>query len=155
MTPSNYLFAYGTLMAAVGRFAPSGLGAAERTRLAREGRLVGGAMMAGRLYDLGSYPGLVDGTVGDSSAVMVHGELWWLAEPAATFTWLDQYEGIDAARPEAGEYRRVVRPLVGPLVWPSHAKQVHAEDVEAAWVYLYTGDVTSARLIARGDWLAP
>lgn len=146
MTPSNYLFAYGTLMAAAGRLARSGLGAAERARLAREGRLVGGAMMAGRLYDLGSYPGLVDGNVGCGSAYVVRGELWWLAEPAVTFSWLDRYEGIDAARPEAGEYRRVVRPLVGPAL---------PEDVEAAWVYLYAGDVSAARSIAGGDWLAP
>jgi gamma-glutamylcyclotransferase (GGCT)/AIG2-like uncharacterized protein YtfP len=126
----QYLFVYGTLMAATRH--PMAM------RLARESRLVGNGTIRGRLYDLGAYPALVETGEGDGE---VHGEVRALNSPAASLPWLDAYEGIVPGRDS--DYERVER-------------RVRLEDGRAltAWVYLYRKPVTGRRLIESGSWLA-
>lgn len=133
------LFVYGTLMSSsTGR-----MGRAQRQRLARECRQRAAAVMAGRLYDLGRYPGLVDAVDGTD---IVHGELVELIDPASSFTWLDRYEDIRTdARGEA-EYRREQRTVrLAPSVAGDGSGLL-------AWVYVYARDPSQARRIASGRW---
>lgn len=137
-----YLFVYGTLKSAcAGHF-----GCSQRERLQRESRLLGAAVMAGRLYDLGRYPGLADAMAPGEE---VHGEVVELRDPAAAFQWLDAYEGIFAGAPDASEYHRVQRPA-----WPLDAAAASLAGTMTAWVYLYAGDWSSARRIEGGRWPA-
>lgn len=125
----QYLFVYGTLMAATHH--------PMAQRLARESRLVGAATIRGWLYDLGSYPALVQAGEGDGE---VHGEVRSLSRPAASLQWLDAYEGIVPGR--ECDYERVER-------------RVRLENGSelTAWVYLYRAPVTGRRLIESGSWL--
>jgi gamma-glutamylcyclotransferase (GGCT)/AIG2-like uncharacterized protein YtfP len=131
----DLLFVYGSLMpSARARF-----GRGQRDRLAGQSTRVGAAVIEGRLFDLGSYPGLVAG-VGE-----VHGELLRLTSPDATFRWLDPFEGIDPDHPTANDYERTVRPV----------RQASDGAAVDAWVYLWIKPVAGARVIADGRWAGP
>jgi pyruvate carboxylase len=122
------LFVYGTLMSTAGH--PMG------RKLAREGKLLGPASINARLYRIARYPGAVDTL---NAAERVFGELYALANPAASFNWLDAYEGLSGG-PEAGEYMRVER---GARLGSTELK---------AWVYLYQGHPDPRNVIADGRW---
>ncbi len=128
----KHLFVYGTLMTSADR---AKLGKAQRARLQREGRSLGGATINGRLYDLKRYPALVA-----SANEVAHGEVFRLANPLSSFVWLDKYEGVVPGR-ETNEYERVVRP-----VWLASGEEI------SAWVYLYLPDVPNKAHIAGGRW---
>ena len=127
----QYLFVYGTLRAGAGR---------PLYRLLQQyGRRIGAARYAGRLYDLGSYPGVVPNPGGPA---IVQGELHELLRPEVVLPLLDRYEGCtegDAARPE---YRRI----------PQRVVRADGTAVEA-WVYLYNWPIGALRSIAGGDFL--
>ena len=133
LPPVNKLFVYGTLMST----ATVPLGRSMRTRLGREASLLGPAQIQGRLYDLGSYPGLV--TSSDPSDV-VFGEVFALHEPAKTFPWLDAYEGIGTGDAADDLYVRETR-----------AVRLDENPVEA-WVYLFIGSVERAAYVSDGRW---
>ena len=82
------LFVYGTLKRRGGR---------RRHDLLRGARFVAPASMAGELYDLGEYPGVVRNS---STRRRVFGELYELPEAVASNTLraLDVYEGDEFAR---------------------------------------------------------
>jgi gamma-glutamylcyclotransferase (GGCT)/AIG2-like uncharacterized protein YtfP len=108
------LFVYGTLRA--------GSAHPMASFLAARARLLGGASCAGRLLDLGEYPGLVDD---DDPRQRVAGELWELDAPAApTLAALDEYEGC-----AEGLFERVRREVRG----------VGVPGEGPAWVYLHRG----------------
>lgn len=117
--------------------ATSAMGRAQRERLAAEGRRVGPAVVPGRLYDLGGYPGLVDAT---ESTALVHGEVIRLVTPAATLAWLDAYEGVGADG-EGEEYRRVTRAV----------RLSEGAPIEA-WLYLFIGRLKGLNEIESGSW---
>ncbi len=126
MARCDHLFVYGTLMSA----AKSRLGRGERARLFREGRSLGAAFARGRLYELGRYPGMTDP---HGPRELVHGEVVRLDDPSRSFSWLDEYEGL--------EYTRVER-----RVWLASG-----DDLSAA-LYLYGGDLARARHLPDGRW---
>jgi len=125
------LFVYGTLISTADH--PMG------AKLAREGRLIGPASIQGRLYRIAWYPGAVDTPV---ARERVYGELYALANPTASFAWLDAYEGLSGG-PHASEYVRVER--IARLFGGAEL---------AAWVYLYQADPDPLKLIADGRWAA-
>jgi gamma-glutamylcyclotransferase (GGCT)/AIG2-like uncharacterized protein YtfP len=140
MHDCRHLFVYGTLM----RSARTAFGAPQRQRLAAESRSLGAARAPGALYDLGSYPGLV---VTHAPQGVVHGEVVALEAPAATFSWLDVYEGIGspgAAIPGDGEYERGVLTVT-----------LAGGDELSCWAYIYIGPLARAREVPGGRWLAP
>jgi gamma-glutamylcyclotransferase (GGCT)/AIG2-like uncharacterized protein YtfP len=122
-----YLFVYGTLR--------PGSGHPMAELLAAKARLVQGAIVRGRLYDLGPYPGL---TPGEGS---VRGELYELYKPAATLELLDRYEGCPDG--EAAAFDREV--VTVPLEQGASA---------AAWVYYFRGPVREDQYVASGDYFA-
>jgi gamma-glutamylcyclotransferase (GGCT)/AIG2-like uncharacterized protein YtfP len=124
------IFVYGSLMSSSGH--PMG------DKLRREATLIGQATIQGRLYRVTWYPGLVDGETADER---VHGEVYALRDAAASLRWLDEYEGIDAAKPASSQYRRVERPV-----------RIAAGQDAIAWVYLYQGDCAALSRIAEGRW---
>lgn len=125
-----FLFVYGTLRSDhMGPMAD---------RLRREGRLIGPATIAGTLYRIGDYPGLIPG--GNARVV---GDLYALGNPQSTLAWLDHYEECSPAFPQPWEYRRTLIPVVGP--------QARVD----AWTYVYARDVTSFGRIDGGDFLTP
>ena len=131
---TGHLFVYGTLMSA----ASGRLGGAERERLQRQGECLGAATIAGRLYDLGSYPGLV---ASNDAADVVHGEVYALRDAAQSLRWLDAYEGIAPGDHNGNEYERAVRPV-----------RLASGSELTAWVYLYVRDPATARLLSDGRW---
>lgn len=142
---TNLLFVYGTLASV----ATGTLGAAQRARLRREGRVLGPAMVAGRLLDLGSYPGLVDprpwSALARARRGVVHGELHELNDPALTFPWLDPYEGITPGCRGGCEYRRDVLEIALASA-PLRKLDAHA--------YVFQGATAKARNIVDGRWTA-
>lgn len=108
------LFVYGTLRA--------GSSHPMASFLAGRARRLGEASSAGRVLDLGEYPGLVDD---DDPVRRVAGELWELDAPAApTLAVLDDYEGC-----AEGLFERVRRAV----------SSGSAGAPQQAWVYLYRG----------------
>ena len=129
-----HLFVYGTLMPS----SPADYGRGKRERLVREARLLGPATMPGRLYDLGRYPGLVDG---EEPTEIVHGEVVALLDPEASFPWLDAYEGILQGRHDASQYARLERT----------ATLATGERLTAN-VYVYLWSLARARHLPDGRW---
>ena len=127
-----HLFVYGSLLSTAG----GGLGAVERRMLRWNAHLIGRASMAGRMVDLGGYPGAV---TGQRRHPRVHGELWHLRH-ARVLPPLDAYEEIGNATPQ---YDRAV---VWVRLASGHALQI------AAWTYLSIEDVVGRACIADGNW---
>jgi gamma-glutamylcyclotransferase (GGCT)/AIG2-like uncharacterized protein YtfP len=125
------LFVYGTLLSSAGH--PNG------ERLQREARLLGTATIAGKLFNLGRYPGLVE----DAASVgRVHGEVYALTAPAPSLAWLDAYEGIVPGDQTQNAYARVER----------RARLTAGEEVPV-WVYVYLEPIEASRLIPGGRWV--
>ncbi len=133
----RFLFVYGTLRP--GATDPGGKMA--RARLYREARHVGVATVQGALVDLKRYPGLIHEP---NASGLVHGDIIRLRAPAATFRWLDPYEGL--LPPEGttdGEYLRI---RTTTMAWDG--RETHA------WTYLYALENACLPRIGTGDWLA-
>jgi gamma-glutamylcyclotransferase (GGCT)/AIG2-like uncharacterized protein YtfP len=124
----SLLFVYGTLRAFVATAAGN--------RLRRGASLVARARVAGRLYDLGRYPGLAPPRrPGD----WVVGEVYRLTNPRFTLRALDLYE--------AGPWpalARFTRERATAYVGPRARRRV--------WVYRFVGPVRAERRIAGGDY---
>lgn len=88
-------------------------------------------VLAGRLVDLGAYPGLVEGP-GRVVADLCH-----LADEASLARF-DEYEGYDRDRPETSRYLRIMVRLTEPGV--------------DAWTYLYNQAWTPEMIVESGDW---
>jgi gamma-glutamylcyclotransferase (GGCT)/AIG2-like uncharacterized protein YtfP len=127
-----YLFVYGTLRADSGH--------AMASVLATLARRVGPGSVAGRLYDLGAYPGLVEPL---AEGERVRGEVYELADPERALVVLDRYEGCGPEEPPPWLFVR--RP---GLVALANGGEL------TAWVYEYRGLLDTARHIPSGDYLA-
>ena len=126
---SPYLFVYGSLRRASGHPMAEFL-------IARS-RFMGAASAPGRLYDLGSYPGMVDAA---TEGERVRGELYELHEPEATLADLDRYEGCGPDDPPPHLFERA------PV-----AATPDGGEPRSAWAYLYRGPLTGARHIPSGS----
>ncbi len=126
---ANYLFVYGTLK----RRSRHPMA----RRLAQSARHVGAARIAGRLYNLGRYPGLKEPRFADDC---VQGDVYDLGENAdAVLREMDAYENAESPPPTP--YERL-------------PATVTLEDGRAltVWVYWYRGKVDEAHFIAAGSY---
>ena len=133
----QFLFVYGTLMSGLS----CAMGREQRERLGREARSFGAGSVQGRLYDLGSYPGLVES---DDPGERVMGEVLRLNAPSRTLAELDAYEGVgagDGKHAEPDEYERVPMPA-----------RLAGGTLVSAWVYVYRGALTGKSWIMSGAW---
>jgi gamma-glutamylcyclotransferase (GGCT)/AIG2-like uncharacterized protein YtfP len=121
------LFVYGLLRPGQSGFLELGLGS--------QTQVLGSAAIAGTLYDLGAYPGLILG--GDR---IVHGEILRLHDPDL-LAMIDLYEGFDPYAPVTSEYRRVI--------WSLRL----STGAIACHVYEFARSPGSAPIIPSGDWL--
>lgn len=127
---SSSLFVYGTLM--------QSFDTSMNRYLQRHARFLGAAVVKGRLYDLGRYPGLL---LDEVSGRSVSGHVYTLSRPQEVLPVLDRYEGYDPSRPEAGEYRRT-------------RINLRCEgQVLSCWVYLYNADVHGLSEITSGNYV--
>ena len=122
------LFVYGTLR--------PGCGHPMADFLAAHATHLGQAITAGRLYDLGRYPGMLEPAVDGDWVV---GDLFEVTTPAV-LQKLDDYEGIESPRPAFFE-RQVVM-----------VQMPDGNDCRA-FVYWYRGDIPEAQRIASGCYL--
>jgi gamma-glutamylcyclotransferase (GGCT)/AIG2-like uncharacterized protein YtfP len=122
------LFVYGSLRKRV----------AQETEqaLLKGSRRIGKASFWGNLYDVGSYPGLIESW--DAGAV-VHGELYEVSP--SQLRELDKHEACGVE--DGQEYVRRVCQVKGP-----NRKWVNA------YVYIYNKDTSGLRLIEGGDYVA-
>ncbi|MBW3571996.1 MAG: gamma-glutamylcyclotransferase [Gemmatimonadetes bacterium] len=127
------LFVYGTLRA--------GAAGGMHARLMNGARRVGPASIRGRLYDAGRYPAA---TPSDDPGDRVAGELYAIDGDAgdALLAALDEYEGVDAARPARSLFRRSV----------IAAEREDGTRVPAR-VYFYNRPVDRLPRVTSGDWL--
>jgi gamma-glutamylcyclotransferase (GGCT)/AIG2-like uncharacterized protein YtfP len=124
----SLLFVYGTLRAFVATTAGA--------RLRRHAALVGTARVAGRLYDLGRYPGLLPPR---RAGEWVTGELYRLRNPRLTLPSLDHYESGAWPVPP-----RFVRERATAYLAQGARRRV--------WLYRFLGRVHAERRIAGGDY---
>jgi gamma-glutamylcyclotransferase (GGCT)/AIG2-like uncharacterized protein YtfP len=130
---AEFLFAYGTLRPGL---APSEIAAAA-ARL----RLVGEAWVAGELYDLGHYPGVV---LGNDPASKVFGLLFELPDDASVLPALDEYEEFLPDLPDASQFLRV----------KCEAALADGSSI-TCWIYVYARSLAGARQIDDGRWPGP
>ncbi len=123
MEDAAYLFVYGTLR--------PGSRHPMAKFLAEHAQHIGRGRMAGRLYDLGRYPGMVATCNQDE---LVIGDVFLMDDANWVLVKLDEYEGATGDTPRLFDRKRRVAQLDDGSAIP-------------AWVYEYQG-------IARGeDWL--
>ncbi|MGX6648153.1 gamma-glutamylcyclotransferase family protein [Maricaulaceae bacterium MS644] len=115
---------YGLLRAGQSGFAQFGLAHAFRD--------AGPCVLKGELWDLGRYPGLVDGEG------RVLGELFEVMDPSV-MARLDVFEDYWPGDPARSRYER--------------RKVQLAEPDREAWVYVWILGLNDARRIESGDWL--
>lgn len=130
--PDSLLFVYGTLRRAVN--APAYSLFSDKADLFDHGSI------QARMYDFGTYPGVV---LSDDPADRVYGEIFVLRTPAETLPLLDQYEGIHGGtKPWPEQYARLRQTVTsdghGPLT---------------AWVYAYLLSVEGRQRIDHGDYV--
>jgi gamma-glutamylcyclotransferase (GGCT)/AIG2-like uncharacterized protein YtfP len=126
---SNILFAYGTLK----RRSRHPMA----RRLESSARFIGSARIAGRLYNLGRFPGLKEPR---SPSDWVIGDVYDLGPNAdAVLREMDAYENAESPPPTP--YERLAAP-------------VHLDDgqVVTMWVYWYRGAVREENFIASGSY---
>ena len=130
---TEYIVFYGTLMRGPRPF----LGAQQNIpSLDSKICYVQDCEIGGHLYDLGSYPGLVETRI-EKDPPQVRGELYEVLDQSALLM-LDEYEGFDRDEPEISRY---VRKLI----------DVRNQSVRA-WCYFYNWDLDQDLLIPSGNW---
>jgi gamma-glutamylcyclotransferase (GGCT)/AIG2-like uncharacterized protein YtfP len=128
----SHLFVYGTLRA--GSVHPMA------HFLAARARLLGAGSAAGRLYDLGAFPGMLEPV---AEGEWVRGEVYEFAEPQVTLAALDRYEGCGEDTPRPWLFERTLT-----------AVALDGGGEVIAWVYYYRGPLEAARQVSSGDYLA-
>ena len=116
------LFVYGTLLRGL-----------SRARMLRSSRFLGPALLAGRLFDLGSYPGLLAGQG------LVVGEIHLVDSSA--LQRIDRVEDFDTRDPKGSLYRRKAVP----------ARRFSGR-VETVETYFYNHPSDAGVLIPHGDY---
>ena len=129
---AHYLFVYGTLR--------TGLGNPVRQEIKADVELIGEAVIRGKLYDIGRYPGAVRITADEYG--FIKGEVLRLTHPKKVLRILDQYEGYDPVMQGKSEYYRDHEPVRLPK-----GKEV------VAWVYWYNFPLEGKRRIRHHDYL--
>lgn len=124
----TYLFIYGTLLDPDNHFG---------AYLQANSTLIGPGNFAGKLYDIGDYPGAL---FDESCGLKVYGQIAELNNPDKVLAQLDPYEGIGPENKRPYEY---TRQLVS----------IETENgLLDCWVYLYNHPVNGYRQIASGRY---
>lgn len=125
---SNLLFVYGSLM--------RGMERADFLNATHKARFLSTAAAPGKLYHLGAFPAMKEGSNGS----MVRGELYELLDPQTFFETLDLIEGYWPEQPERSLYVRKLIPVITP------------EGEKKAWAYLLNLPFENLKAIPSGDY---
>ncbi|MAT50554.1 MAG: gamma-glutamylcyclotransferase [Porticoccaceae bacterium] len=106
--------------------------------LAHHARFIDDGECAGRLFNLGSYPGLVPALSPDER---VKGELYQLEQSSRLLALLDEYEDYKPGAPALSEYLRVRMTVRGARL-----------GLVPAWVYTYNRRPLTMERIHSGDF---
>jgi len=123
----QYFFVYGTLKRSVAN--PVGVMMRSHATYVAEG------IIAGRMYDLGPYPGLIL----EDSGTAVYGEIYKINHPNALLCLLDAYEGCGPDDRQPHEFARV----------EATVRDTDGIDYRA-WVYVYQNQVDPSWLLPSG-----
>lgn len=126
--PRELVFVYGTLRR----------GGSNAFRM-KGAKLLGRGYVAGKLYTISWYPGLVLGKAGG----IVTGEVFRVGPEQIRA--LDEFEGLSAGEIEGSEYRRVKVECI--------IESAAVDDAEMVWAYEWKGPVDEDRRIPSGDWI--
>ena len=128
----DYLFVYGTLRS-------DSHSDSYRQYIAPHFTLVSRATMAGRLYSIIDYPGLLPA---EEATDLVIGEVYAFKGDAAHLADIDDYEGCAPHSPQPHLYTRKRE-----KAW------LRDGSIVDAWVYFYNYPVSESMLISSGDFL--
>jgi gamma-glutamylcyclotransferase (GGCT)/AIG2-like uncharacterized protein YtfP len=129
----EYIFVYGTLRRDTNNEI--------HHLLAKYAEFMDDATCPGKLYKVGSYPGLVPS---DNSRDIVHGEVYLLRHRDIVLPLLDQYEEFGLEFPEPNEYIRQQQ-----TVFLKNGSSA------TAWIYIYNHPTENLELIDPADFLTP
>ncbi len=131
---TDYLFVYGTLRS-------DSYSDSHRQFIAPHFELVGRATIAGRLYAIVDYPGLLPA---EEATDLVIGEVYAFTGGEEKLLEVDDYEGCAPHSPKPHLYTRTRI--------NAHLK---GDEIIEAWVYLYNYPVSDTMLIRSGDFMDP
>lgn len=97
---------------------------------------ISGGTVAGHLYRIDWYPGLVLDEAGDE----IHGEVF--SVDSDLLAALDVFEGLSAGEIQGSEYRRI----------PATVMQRNSQPI-TAWVWEWIGMTCESQRLPDGDWL--
>jgi len=123
--PCDYLFAYGTLI--------PGCEPPQMSAVCARMELVGEATVRGVLYNLGTFPGVVEGEG------VVRGVV--LRVPPEAWAAMDAYEGCPIPGGDDGLFKRIL----------TRATLTGGGEVEC-WLYVYAREVGNRGPVPSGDW---
>ncbi|MEO0341507.1 MAG: gamma-glutamylcyclotransferase family protein, partial [Bacteroidota bacterium] len=108
--------------------------------LRKNANFLGEAFVAGTLFDLGRYPGLITNKQTKSK---VTGHLFEIPNTELIFPVLDEYEGVDGFNPDRNgvEYRREI------------IEVSHQNALLTSWTYLYNLPTKGLKIIESGNYL--
>ncbi|MAI89176.1 gamma-glutamylcyclotransferase [Ponticaulis sp.] len=112
------------------------VGAPEHIDLEAGGEFLGPAFLRGDLFDVGGYPGIVEGEG------LVTGVLYRL-DDLALLTALDEFEDVVPDDPAGSLYRRILRDVLNEAGEPVGQR---------AWVYWFNQPVHSFPRLKTGNW---
>jgi very-short-patch-repair endonuclease/gamma-glutamylcyclotransferase (GGCT)/AIG2-like uncharacterized protein YtfP len=124
----NLLFIYGTLL--------PGVELAEMSAVCGQLKTLGPAVVRGKLYDLGPYPGVILDSAGTTQGQIVHvptNEVW---------KTLDEYEACPLPDSPDGLFRRV----------RTSAMLANGEPIDC-WIYVYNRPLNGSAIVEGGCWL--
>lgn len=128
---SDKIFVYGTLL--------NDIHSMIANHLKTHSILLGDGLVRGKIYDLGSYPGLIYEPTASS---MVFGQVFQLNDPNEILTTLDNYEGISPEAPTEDEYAREIIKV-----------EINGEKIDC-WAYLYLKSTEGLKQITSGNYLS-
>lgn len=131
---TDYLFVYGTLRS-------DSYSDSHRQLIAPDFSLVSRATMAGRLYAIVDYPGMLPP---EEATDLVIGEVYTFTGGEDQLLTLDEYEGCATHSPTPHLYTRRRE-----KAWLRDGSTVEA------WTYIYNFPVSETMLIRSGDFLDP
>jgi gamma-glutamylcyclotransferase (GGCT)/AIG2-like uncharacterized protein YtfP len=126
----RHLFVYGTLL--------PGCAPDEVAHAAAKLRLVGEATVAGKLYDLGHFPGAI---LSNDPQGRIAGLVFQLPNGDDILCALDEYEEYFPNAPEMCQFIRI-----------QCNAQMKTGSALPCWIYVYVRDLTGVRRIEDGVW---
>ena len=127
-----YLFVYGTLR--------KDFDSPILEKISRNVEWLGGAVIRGKLFDIGKYPGAVPLNEGENGDIK--GELIRINDEETVMKILDEYEGFDRRNANSSEYIRKKESVV-----------LENRETLLAWVYWYNWSVEGKARITNNDYL--